>query len=182
MAIEEIKKLVDVSFNFALRKEKKTVYITSDGTEFEKYGVASDYEIKYIFMKEFKEYFSEEKNNLKIGIRELSNALWMGENKEENDIFNDFFWVNVKNEQEKEFLKKFCEKFYKLNYMNLYWEEDCPDIGWIYVMVIKDQEISWVSKKQIEHNIQIIQNNFPENIKTNKITRKKVTRSELIDI
>ena len=181
MAIEEIKKLVNVPFNFTSRKIKKTIYVTSDGTEFEKYTPAINYETKYLFIKEFKEYFSEEKNNFIIGTKELNNALWINEDDEE-EVYNDFFWVKVNNEKEKEILKKFCIKVYKNGYYNLYRNDDCSDLGWIYIIVISDGDILWISKKQIEQNIQITQNNFPENIKTNKIIKKKVTRSELIDI
>ena len=122
MAIEEIKKLVDASFNFVPRKIKKTIYVVSDGTEFKNYTVASDYDTKYFLMKEFKEYFSEEKNNFRLGTKELNNVLW--DNEEEEDIYEDCFWVKIKNEQEKEFLKKFCKRAYKLKYRSLFYKEN----------------------------------------------------------
>ena len=63
MAVEEIEKLVDAPLVFAPRKIKKTIFRTSDGTEFEKNTVANRYETEYLFREEFKKHFSEEKKN-----------------------------------------------------------------------------------------------------------------------
>ncbi len=178
MAVEEIEKLVDAPLVFAPKKIKKTIFRTSDGTEFEKNTVATRYETEYLFREEFKKHFSEEKNNFIIGTKELSENLVM----ESERIYIDYFWVKIGNKQEREILENFCKKVYELAYSNLFEKNDCSDIGWIYIMAIKDNGTYWISKKQLERDIQITQNNFPENIKTNKITRKKVTRSELIDI
>ena len=101
---------------------------------------------------------------------------------ESERIYIDYFWVKIGNKQEREILENFCKKIYKLAYGNLFEKNDCSDIGWIYIMAIKDNGTYWISKKQLERDIQITQNNFPENIKTNNIIKKKITRSELIDI
>ncbi len=88
MAVEEIEKLVDAPFVFAPKKIKETVFRTSDRTEFRTERKAKIYDAQYLLMKEFKEYFSEEKNNFRIGTKELNNSLWMAENCYKN-IYDD---------------------------------------------------------------------------------------------
>ncbi len=182
MAVEKIEKLVD-AFSLSPKKVKEYVYKATDGKEFILQKDAIKYDKKYVLMDEFKKHFSEEKSNFKIGSKELNESLFII--KDYNDsIFKDCFWVKVDNEQEGTILEKFCKKFYLLGFNNYINKEDIAYNGWIYVVVIKNSTITgtyWVSKKQLENIVNVIQNNFPENIK-NVIKNKKVNKFEIMDV
>ena len=181
MAVEKIEKLVNAQFVFTPRKVTKTIFFTSDKTEFDGLTSARKYDKEYLLMNEFQKVFSEEKSNFKIGTKELNEALFIPEG---NIFFEDCFWVKLNNEQEK-ILENFCRIFYKLGFENYINKEDSLCVGWIYITVIKNSDINgtyWVSKEQLENIVKSIKNNFPENIKSNVKKNKKVNKFEMMDI
>jgi hypothetical protein len=184
MTVEKVEKLVDAQFVLNPRKVTKTIFVTSDGTEFDAITIARKYDKKDSLIKEFKKQFSEEKGNFKIGVEELNKELWIEETGG-SDFYYDSFWVKIKNIKEEQYFQKFCKELYKLPYQNLYDRKNISCIGWKYIMVItngKYNRVYWISKEQLEKGINIVKNNFPENIKNSYIKKKKTTRAELIDI
>lgn len=168
MAVEKKEIEID-ALAITNKKQKVFMWETKDGSTFSLKKNAEKHDKKVTALEGFKMYFSEEKENLKIGSEALNKVvLPLLDDKE--SFYKDCFWIKIASSAEdSKMLKIFCTNFYKASSgERLTDEDDCSYEGWIYVVIVnlKSQYSNywrWISLKELRKRVKIMENSFPNN-------------------